>query len=130
MPESTEDGSARGSEAMTAGAESAGFGPSADLPPLPPLPQYTCGACGETHGSNCDPDDIVCPYCEARRCPHCLKWFGAEFGEDTVVTEQADSDHIPVSPQDLRRLTLLALPVTREDDEFVQRMTALWEGGQ
>ena len=40
------------------------------------------------------------------------------------------SDHIPVSPPDLYRLVLLALPVTREDDEFVERMRAASEGGQ
>ena len=108
---------------MTGGAESAGFGASADLPPLPPLPQYTCGACRETFGSNCDPDDIVCPYCEARRCPRCLKWFGAEFGEDDA------SDHIPVSPPDLHRLVSLALAVTEDDAGFVERMRAASEGG-
>jgi transcriptional regulator with XRE-family HTH domain len=58
--------------------------PAASLLPgqardLPPLPEYTCGQCGETFGTNCDPDDIECTYCEAKRCPHCQTWFGSEF---------------------------------------------------
>ena len=59
--------------------------------------------------------------------------INAESMADAILaglTPVPASDHIPVSPQDLRRLTLLALAVTRDDDEFVQRMTALWEGGQ
>jgi hypothetical protein len=49
-----------------------------DDPGLPPLPGYTCGQCGETFGTNCDEDDIRCPECGARRCPHCETWFGGE----------------------------------------------------
>jgi hypothetical protein len=49
-------------------------------PPLPPLPQYTCGSCHQEFGSNCDPDDIMCAWCEAQRCPHCHAWFGGEEG--------------------------------------------------
>lgn len=40
------------------------------------------------------------------------------------------SDHIPVSPPDLHRLVLLALPITPDDDVFVERMRAASEGGQ
>jgi hypothetical protein len=43
---------------------------------LPPLPQYTCGQCGETFGTNFRIEEIECPECEARRCPHCETWFG------------------------------------------------------
>ena len=56
-----------------------------DLPPGPPwthtlapspLPEYTCGASGETFGTNCGPDDIACPECESRLCEHCGRWSG------------------------------------------------------
>lgn len=38
----------------------------------------TCGSCGMEHGGNLDENDIECPFCEARRCPHCKTWFGGE----------------------------------------------------
>ena len=38
----------------------------------------TCGACGETFGTNCRDDDITCPECGAHRCPHCGGWFGED----------------------------------------------------
>jgi DNA-directed RNA polymerase subunit RPC12/RpoP len=40
--------------------------------------EFTCGACGETFGTNCVDEDIMCPECDAQRCPHCGKWFGGE----------------------------------------------------
>ena len=39
---------------------------------------FTCDACGETFGTNCDEDDIICTLCNAHRCPHCHLWFGGE----------------------------------------------------
>jgi hypothetical protein len=79
--------------------------------PLPPLPQYTCGSCGETFGSNCDQDDITCPYCEARRCPHCKRWFGSEYADDEPGTPEPAGDQVTVSREDLRR----AVPRYDED---------------
>jgi hypothetical protein len=39
----------------------------------------TCGACGEDYGTNVtDLDEIECVECEARRCPHCQRWFGGQ----------------------------------------------------
>jgi DNA-directed RNA polymerase subunit RPC12/RpoP len=38
----------------------------------------TCGACGAEFGTNFRVEEIACPECEARRCPHCRHWFGAE----------------------------------------------------
>jgi hypothetical protein len=38
----------------------------------------TCGNCGGEHGTNFAVDQIECPHCEARRCPHCGGWFGGE----------------------------------------------------
>lgn len=46
--------------------------------PLPPLPEYACGQCGTTFGTNVAEDRIECPECDARRCPHCETWFGAQ----------------------------------------------------
>jgi hypothetical protein len=39
----------------------------------------TCGACGGEHGTNFAIDQIECPHCESRRCPHCGGWFGEEL---------------------------------------------------
>ena len=39
---------------------------------------FTCGACGETFGTNCAEDDIECAVCGAKRCPHCHRWFGRD----------------------------------------------------
>jgi len=52
-----------------------------DLPPpnRGPMRDLTCGACGEEFGTNFDVDKIDCPRCEARRCPCCGDWFGAEW---------------------------------------------------
>jgi DNA-directed RNA polymerase subunit RPC12/RpoP len=52
-------------------------------PGLPPpnrgsMRDLTCGACGTEFGTNFDVDQIDCPECDARRCPHCGEWFGAE----------------------------------------------------
>ena len=38
----------------------------------------TCGSCGEESGTNFRDEEIDCPECEARRCPHCKRWFGGE----------------------------------------------------
>jgi hypothetical protein len=47
--------------------------------PLPPLPKFTCGLCGFTFGTNFRTEEIECPECEARRCPHCETWFGSQL---------------------------------------------------
>jgi DNA-directed RNA polymerase subunit RPC12/RpoP len=62
----------------TGGERGAGplVAPVANPRGLPPLPQYTCGQCGETFGTNFRTEEIECPECEARRCPHCETWFG------------------------------------------------------
>lgn len=39
---------------------------------------FTCGECGETFGTNCADNDIQCAVCDAKRCPHCKKWFGRD----------------------------------------------------
>lgn len=59
----------------------------------------------------------------ADTCPICFP------SAEPAVTAEAASDDIPVSPPDLHRLVLLALPVTPDDDEFVERMRAASEGG-
>lgn len=38
----------------------------------------TCGACGEEFTTNCSTDDLECPECDAKRCPHCGGWFGGQ----------------------------------------------------
>jgi hypothetical protein len=38
----------------------------------------TCGACGKEFGTNFRVEEIECPECEARRCPNCRTWFGAQ----------------------------------------------------
>jgi hypothetical protein len=38
----------------------------------------TCGECGEEFGTNFTAEEIECPECEARRCPDCRTWFGAQ----------------------------------------------------
>lgn len=50
------------------------------MPDLLPLPEFTCGVCGETFGTNCSPEDIACPECEAILCPSCQTWFGGLEG--------------------------------------------------
>jgi DNA-directed RNA polymerase subunit RPC12/RpoP len=42
------------------------------------IQQYTCGACGETFGSNVAEDEIECAYCDVKRCPCCRSWFGGQ----------------------------------------------------
>lgn len=37
--------------------------------------EVTCGVCGEEFGTN-RVEEMECPECEARRCPHCATWFG------------------------------------------------------
>ena len=52
---------------------------TADLKPRegwPGMFDVTCGACGEEFGTNFAVENIRCPECEARRCPHCRTWFG------------------------------------------------------
>ena len=56
-------------------------GPFSDVRPREGEPGWydvTCGSCGEEFGTNFRIEDIDCPECEARRCPHCATWFGAE----------------------------------------------------
>jgi len=38
----------------------------------------TCGGCGEEFGTNFVIEEIECAECEARRCPNCRTWFGAQ----------------------------------------------------
>lgn len=60
--------------------------PVSEAPPVPPLPggtlprlpEYECGSCGTVFGTNFKTEEIECPECEARRCPHCETWFGAQ----------------------------------------------------
>lgn len=54
---------------------------------------------------------------------------GKAYALDVAEKRAAEAGMTLLDPADLRRLILLALPVTREDDEFVARMTALWEAG-
>jgi DNA-directed RNA polymerase subunit RPC12/RpoP len=42
------------------------------------MQEYTCGACGETFGTNFAEHEIECAYCDARRCPCCQSWFGGQ----------------------------------------------------
>jgi hypothetical protein len=61
--------------AMTAAA-------AKDVRPREGEPRFfdvTCGNCGGEHGTNFAIDQIECPHCEARRCPHCGGWFGEEL---------------------------------------------------
>jgi hypothetical protein len=44
----------------------------------PRMKDVTCGSCGEEFGTNADDDDIGCVECDARRCPHCKRWFGGQ----------------------------------------------------
>lgn len=51
--------------------------------PLPPrgpdgFREITCGACGETFGTNFADDEVECPDCDARRSPCCGSWFGGD----------------------------------------------------
>lgn len=53
----------------------------ADMRPDPDWPGHwsvTCGHCDEEFGTNFRVEEIECPECESRRCPHCKAWFGAE----------------------------------------------------
>jgi len=52
------------------------IGCGAKEPELPLLPEFICGECGFVFGSNCGEDDIECPECGSRACPHCHNWFG------------------------------------------------------
>jgi hypothetical protein len=56
-------------------------GQQADVRPRDGEPGFfevTCGACGEEFGTNFAAGEIACPECEARRCPECRTWFGAQ----------------------------------------------------
>jgi hypothetical protein len=44
----------------------------------PRMKDITCGSCGEEFGTNADDDEIECTECDARRCPHCKRWFGGQ----------------------------------------------------
>lgn len=58
---------------------------AADVRPREGQPGWhdvTCGICGAEFGTNFRLEEITCGECEARRCPHCGTWFGAETEDD------------------------------------------------
>ena len=51
-----------------------------DPPVTGGMREFTCGLCGGVFGTNWPLDEVQCAHCEARRCPSCRTWFGAEVG--------------------------------------------------
>jgi hypothetical protein len=99
------------------------------------IKDYTCGACFEEFGSNCDPGDIQCTNCDARLCPRCGSWFG-ELGE-IDDDEQELPDYVPGSvdiPGGERDVVEILVPaphatpelavVMAERDDYAARLRA------
>lgn len=44
--------------------------------------EFTCGECNAEFTTNFTDDEVECPECGARRCPHCAAWFSGDLAND------------------------------------------------